>query len=206
MPKHGSIGHRERFRALDSEALRALLDDLRGTRISARLARYAYRELELTESGRIAALKRIAGDDAAPWAPAFLWRELDRHRTTAFGDWVIVAMGMGFRWDPGAADLLIAIYHDPDAHPMTRGSAMFGLNHLAEMASWEPRKVLSPRVRETCAQALWDMQNPYARAGACWLAQTLGGFDERVSELADDDTPILGGCGPTVGMHVNSTT
>lgn len=181
MPKHGSIWRKERFRALDSEARDELLADLCGTRISAKLARYAYCELELTDSGRTYALKRIADDDAAPWAPAFLWRELDRHKATEFGDWVIVAMGMGCRWDPGAADRLIAIYHDLEAHPMTRGSTIFGLNHLAELASWEPRKVLSPGVRETCAEALWDMENPYARAGACWLAKTLGCFARQLS-------------------------
>lgn len=113
-------------------------------------------------------------------------------------------MGASYRHrdhEDQSANCLIELYHDESAHPDTRGSAIFVLNTVAQCCEWEPQKKLTVSLRVVCEHALWNMDNPYDRAGACWLAETLGGFDERLRELAEDTTPSR--CCGTVASHVN---
>ncbi len=178
--------------------------------VDARLARWAYRNLAKggEDHGlRIYALETVASS-RAPWARGWLWRELARHKGEPFGDWVVIALTRSGVTSARDATRFARLYEDASAHPDVRGSAVFGVSNAAAAGrSWRDRGRGAPRldarawaaIRSTCDAALKDA-NPYARAGACWLAMGLGGFDEELRRLAIDRTPIHPG-GPPVANY-----
>jgi len=202
MPKHGWKWRTEQIRHLDDNEL---IDLLRFGRFSGKLSKWIYRNLPNHE---IEALKAIALSDA-PWAHDFLWRELQRHKADALGDWVVIALCSGSMTGPQDAARYLDLYDDESAHAMTRGSAIFGLNTAITNASMQKDKTsVDPiskdiflRVRDACHRAIHDSNNPYARAGACWLGASLGGFDDELAQLRNDHTPISPNESLTVASH-----
>ena len=205
MPKHGWKWRTERVRESDHRALCALL----GGQVSGRLARWIYENLiPNPDPDGLAAtcLIRIGEDYSYPKKQAYLWRELEKHKADPLGDWAIIGIVRDCIWTAEYVERFMRYYEDESSHPMTRGSAIFGINSSIGPLPWfevgSPRHELSPelwaRVRETCAKACID-ENPYARAGAAWLAKGLGGFEAELAILAKDETVV-----PDHGATVSS--
>lgn len=192
MPKHGWKWRTERLRAMDDEALQSYLHAHRD-KISAKLGRWIYENLEArSEWSAIAGLQRIDWDERAPWGHVYLWRELERRKADPIGDWIIVAMGSG-HFPPDAAQHFVAIFDDPSTHPLTRGSAVYGLQNA--LSSDEDGRLLTKDdalARPVCGRALQD-ESPYVRSFAVWLAARLGGFDDDIVRLTQDETVVGGG-------------
>lgn len=166
-------------------------DFLRSHYCSAKLAKWIYQNLPCNKPD---ALNVIAFGDV-PWARSFLWSELESHRTTEFGDSVLIALGRNQVAED--ADRFIDIYEDETAHSMTRGSAVYCVCGSAQANQWHvdrtgksllPESALA-RIRETCLRAIQD-ENSYARAGAVWLGEQLGGLDSELAPLRTDRTPV----------------
>jgi hypothetical protein len=209
MPKHCWKWRTEQVRKLNINELDEMLRDLLTCRVSSRMARYIYENCvpDPDENGlRISALRRIADNEDAPWARSFLWRELEKHKAEPFGDWCVVALAWNCPNDFDSAMRFIRLYEDESAHLDTRGSAIYGiyssLPFSDQRADGRFARAMD-RIRATCAKALSDQANPYARAGACWLAQRLGGFEKELAVLAEDRTPIFPGASQTVADHVD---
>lgn len=183
MPKRGWNWRKEWLRSLTDEQLESYLHV---GRISAKQARWLHENMPLNAHFRIRAITAIGWDHRASWAPAYLWRELEKHKSEPFGDWVVVGLAASNPHTTEDAMRFIELYYDESAHADTRGSAIFALNTTVQMG--EHLSEVIERIREVCAEALRD-SDPYARAGACWLARSLGGFDEELKELASDHTP-----------------
>ncbi|RYG37548.1 hypothetical protein EON81_06365 [bacterium] len=194
MPKHGFKWRTQKLKELDEAELNVLLAPHGDHRVSARLGRWIYENLATSEVTKIRALECIAWDESAPWGNAYLWRELENHKSEPFGDWVVVALTRPGVDKARDAEKFVALYADPSAHELTRGSALFGLNNSVTLARFIRTDPLSPEVwtavRDTCAKALNDRENAYARAGACWLAHQLGGFEGELESLANDTSKV----------------
>lgn len=192
MSKHGWKWRTEQLRDLSPEQIQSLLRETSVYQVSGKLARWIFRNLG--EETRVLALERITEDERATWARAFLWNLLERHKQEAFGDWVVIVLTRSGVKSIHDADRFIDLYHDESAHPSTRGSAVFGLSNSVSFSKFDREgSSLSvetwERARQACAAALKDA-NPYARAGACWLASHLGEFREEVHALKNDRTRI----------------
>ncbi len=166
---------------------------------SAKLARWVYKELASDDIYlQVKALEAIAWDERIPWKHRWLWQELERTKGDSFGDWVVIAIAGAPIRKVSDFPRFISLYNDETAHPHTRGSAVFGLNscvYQAELSEFDDGlKRLTDsnleQIRTTCKQALCNESNAYARAGACWLAMTLGGFEEDLKRLSKDQTRI----------------
>jgi hypothetical protein len=196
MPKHGWKFRTERLREMSHQEL---IEYLRGSTSAAKLAKWVYKKLAPNDQPlQIMALEAIANDERIPWKHRWLWRELERQKANPLGDWVVIALT---RWGvKTVSDVprFIALYNDESAHPFTRGSAVFGLNRcleLAEMLEQDDGKrrltdLEMEQIRVTCQAALNDETNPYARAGACWLASRFDCFEEELQRLSKDQTRI----------------
>lgn len=211
MPKHGWKWRTEQIRQLSEDELLNMLHPSRHDDVSPKMARWIYENLAPELSGPIAvtAIDTMGWNGSGvPWVRPFLFRELERRKHTEFGDEIVIALGRHGVCHALDADFYIDLYHDEAAHPVTRGSAVFGINNAAGMAAFWPDPgygivPLPPetmaRIRTTCAEALADQENAYARAGACWLAHTLGDFEEELERLRHDHTDT--GFGSTVAEH-----
>lgn len=200
MPKHGWKWRQQNFIALTPEEQEDFLSNYYH-RISGRFAKWAYQEMPLTFEGKFHALQRVALDEQAIWAVQFLLSELETKKAEDFGDWIIIAACRRGEVSQKLIDAFVDVYTDSTSHPLTKGSAVFGLSNQAQLLTWIGQPVPN-EIREVCKKALYDMENPYARAGACWLAGTIGGFEERLNELKSDETPVNEEGGPTVADHI----
>jgi hypothetical protein len=203
MPKHGWKYRTERLRKFSPEQIEILLRETSVYQVSGKLARWIFENLG--DRNRILALERIAEDERATWARSYLWNLLEKHKHEPFGDWVVVVLTRSGVCSARDADRFIDLYRDERAHLETQGSAVFGLSNSVCYSKFDPEGTsLSSqtweRALQTCSDALRD-SNPYARAGACWLAQHLDAFHEEVIALRQDRTRCVQGGGCTVADH-----
>jgi hypothetical protein len=210
MPKHGWKWRTEQVRKLTAEQLQPILQYSQVYRLSSRMARWIYEDLipEPDELGlRIYALDRLGFDSETSWTRPYLWRELEKYKHEPFGDWCVIALSRSCAGDELSAKRFIALYEDETAHPDARGSAVFGIHSAMSYDDGFSKPFAAgtlEAVRSTCAKALVDKDNAYARAGACWLAQDLGGFEKELAVLAEDHAVVLTGNPPiTVADHVD---
>ncbi|MCE9558458.1 MAG: hypothetical protein K8R88_05855 [Armatimonadetes bacterium] len=174
------------------------------SRFSAKMARRIY-EGSTDFHVRTEILHKLAWDLNAPWRFAYLWRELEKHKSTEFGDWVLTRMA-GLLESLEDARKMVALYHDIEAHPMVRGCAVFGMHYVLEGLEWpdtpgyREREKIRELARALCEEAVADPL-PYARAGAGWLIEKLGGFESDVERLSKDETPIYAPGSPKVCDH-----
>jgi hypothetical protein len=204
MPKNSFKLRTERTRGLSRDELALFLWDPK-VRCSAKLARWIYEVLADDEFLKIKSIERIGWDERAPWSNAFLWRELAKLKQERFGDWLVICLCRPGTQRAEDAEAFMDLYEDPTAHQETRGSAVFGVNNAMTLSSFETPPVLPDatmdRARRICRLAANDADNPYARAGAVWLGQLLGGFEEELERLRLDQTPAFGEGGLTVADH-----
>ena len=186
-----------------------LQDDIRGyvrMRTSPKVARWIYENVAF-ESGAVyddwsapQLVLESFGSMVSPfrpprWVHPFLMRELPKHKHHYLGNELISLMCTMHQ----IADIpiFIDLYHDATTHPLTRGEAIFGLFYAPNPVDPSVRSA----VRDTCWEALHDSENPWARAGATWLAGNLAEFRAEVEALKEDQTPIYPGWGNTVGAY-----
>jgi len=188
---------RAAFKALPPERRRELIR-WKAKRFHPKIAKWIYRNLAPDQTGDDSWASRelllsIAhfGTDV-PWRRGFFWNEICRLKGHEFGMWVIEAMApLVATYDD--APRFIALYGDEEAHPMVRGEAIFGLAYVSPHHDQQPPRLdrrWTSLTRATCRRALTDTDNPYARAGGCFLVKWIGGFEKELKELASDDTPV----------------
>lgn len=160
--------------------------DILRSRCSAKLARWAYRNCSEDAGVRIESLRAIATDSNSPWSKKFLWNELMSHHRDDLGDWIVMILSQNHN---SIDDIpkYIQLYENSEVHPSTRGCSLFALSYIVEGAKFRGEVCNSKNVQEVCLRALNDADNPYARAGAVWLANQLEMFTERCEELLHDE-------------------
>ena len=130
-----------------------------------------------------------------PWKNEFFWREIEKYKTVRYGMWVVEAMA-GHVGGLQDVPRFIALYDDEDACPEVRGEALWGLAYLyGHDPEWDEA------TRDVCLRALHDLEIPYARVGACYLAAWTSRFEDEVLKLREDETVALPGWGQTVGDY-----
>lgn len=201
MPKHGWIWLRNRFLELSAQEREAYLNDW-NIHISARFARWAYAEVPLTVRARRAALVVIGCDRSAPWTNRFLLAELDRTWQERMGGFVVSALGRKLRWDNAIVDRLIGLFDNPDAHESVRAICLHVLGHCLVYCPARERESFTARVKSMCDRAIWDESSPDMRMCACIGAYLLGGYEERLRELSQDESADE--LGNSVASHAES--
>lgn len=192
---------------MEEPLLHALLAD-DSKRVSGKLARFLYRNVP-SESVQILALSRIAFDKEAPWAQGFFWSELAQRKQTAFGDWLVIALTRSWCGSREKAAAFLALYRDPTAHPLTKGSAIAALNSCAneirmtlkeDAQTFFNHDELWKEIRGACLCALQDPGNAYARGEACSLSWHFSGLESYVRRLLDDSNLAVPGTSLTVSQ------
>jgi len=185
MPKHGWKWRTSRFRELTAQEQEDFLND-GDVFISARFAKWAYMELPLTDRARRAAVVAIGMDFSAPWTSGFLSAELDKHWRTRLGCFIISGLGRRWEWNAALMRRLEDLFHNPEAPPSVRGVCLHVLGHHIFPCPRGKRQAFYARLRKMCDVAIWDDVNPEMRRGACVAASLLGGYVDRIHELASD--------------------
>jgi hypothetical protein len=174
--KKGALWRRRQVEALPPEDLDAFLKGCgRPFQCTSAMARKVYKALPESSGLRTLAITAI---DAG--YRAFLWRELELHKGTPFGDWVVIAMCRG-SFELGEDERLLALFRDRSAHEMVRASVLYALNNYVE--HFPP----SEGVRSACREGLGH-PTAYGRIGAIWLAKTLGGFEREIEVLLEEES------------------
>jgi hypothetical protein len=165
------------------------------TWVSSALAKWIYEHATRWENPHtlsVVSLQRLraANDD---WINQYLWEEVLSRKSEDFADWILIALA-----DRSPARIvedipaLIDLYRDPLASLVVRGSAIFVINNRAEQMAWSNQAQANPKLwaemQRVCEEALYDEENAYARAGACWLSRHFPGFESRLKELESDHT------------------
>jgi hypothetical protein len=134
------------------------------------------------------------------WLSPFLWRELLKHKADVLGE-EIAMIGCAFVYnDLEAARRLMDLYEDGEAHPYTRGNALFAL----KSAPIPPDQ--KGRLQRTIRNALNNTDNPYARCTGCMLAEIDPTIKpEDLEHLLEDEAGIKEGWGPKV-KHYAATS
>lgn len=159
---------------------------------SAKFAKWAYLNVTLDQEARISALRNIAYDERAQWRKSFLLQEVVKHKESEFGDWIVLIVSEGFLCCNEDIGFFITLYDDSRAHLATRGCCLFALSYIVEGEKFRRCFAKSQDLVEVCSRALYDAENPYARAGAVWLAAQLEIFGDRCQELLHDEAVCHG--------------
>lgn len=134
------------------------------------------------------------------WLSPFLWRELVKHKADVLGE-KIAEIGCAFVYnDLDAARRLMDLYEDEEAHPYTRGNALWALKTAPIPQDQEER------LQSTVRHALNNKDNPYARCTGCMLAETDPTIrPEDLEHLLDDEAGIKEGWGPKVKHYAQDS-
>jgi hypothetical protein len=130
-----------------------------------------------------------------PAVRRFILRELRKHQYDWLGDWAIIAL-VGSNGSPSDSNMLADLFEDPKAIDSTKESAVKGMSTVLQYTEMRGDKLPASterRAREVAAKALQDPY-PETRISGIWLASTLGGFEEKLRELAMDDHALGRGC------------
>jgi len=161
--------------------------ELQEDQASASLARWVYKHAHKwsdADAVEIHALQclRFKPDD---WVFDYLWSELRKRKAEDIGDWILVTLGAHISPRPREeVEDLIELYYDEAASLRTRASALFVINDRVYLYDMHETALVAART--VCEDALWNEKNPYARAGASWLAKNFVGFEHRIRELQRD--------------------
>jgi RimJ/RimL family protein N-acetyltransferase len=196
VPKHGWKWRTERLRELSEDQLRELLQRHDRGAVSGKVARWVFENLgDQMPFIRFAALERSAHDDRCPWRKDYLWSLLPAYKHDPFGDWIVIALTRGLVADP-TQDIkrFIALYRDETAHPITRGSAVFGISNAVAVAGYadNPKPFTADvwsLVRVTCTSAK-NSKIPYAREGGRWLEEAMDHYKVSRPEVGQDHQPV----------------